>query len=337
MPTLSTEVTELVTGLGMVGFQTIDEALLAHSTALVDIDDAVWNRIRTAMADGQFGSIAQAAWDNGRAFLEAEDGLRNRRPLRIEWRGPNRTPGFDLLPIDLRVDHVFLVSCKYLSHILFNASPPHLFDRLLANRRGSGSTDWYLEVARDAYLAFYASVRHFLESESTLPSDIGDLESPDRELISTQLRGASLPSQLRDPYRRLCSAVSFATAERWRNRLTSVSAREEMLWRLLRIGSAPYYVLGSSTTDSLRLRVQTPWDWRREFALCSFEISGDTNAGQPIVRWRATVLRRATQAQMLIDGHVEVRWSHGRFCGHPEAKVYLDTPHNQVPGYVPLR
>ena len=35
-------------------------------------------------------------------------------------------------------------------------------------------------------------------------------------------------------------------------------------------------------------------------------------------------------------GHVEVRWSHGRFCGPPEAKVYLDTPHADVPGYFPL-
>jgi hypothetical protein len=39
---------------------------------------------------------------------------------------------------------------------------------------------------------------------------------------------------------------------------------------------------------------------------------------------------------MPVDGHVEVRWSHGRFCGPPEAKVYLDTPHQAVPGYFAL-
>jgi hypothetical protein len=32
-------------------------------------------------------------------------------------------------------------------------------------------------------------------------------------------------------------------------------------------------------------------------------------------------------------GHVEIRWSHRPFCGLPEAKVYLDTPHAHVPGY----
>jgi hypothetical protein len=38
-----------------------------------------------------------------------------------------------------------------------------------------------------------------------------------------------------------------------------------------------------------------------------------------------------------ISGHVEIRWSHGRFVGWPEAKVYLDTPHAEVPGYEALR
>ena len=38
-----------------------------------------------------------------------------------------------------------------------------------------------------------------------------------------------------------------------------------------------------------------------------------------------------------VKGHVEVRWSHGRFSGAPEAKVYLDTPHQETPGYSPLR
>ena len=37
-----------------------------------------------------------------------------------------------------------------------------------------------------------------------------------------------------------------------------------------------------------------------------------------------------------VNGHVEIRWSHGRFAQVPEAKVYLDTPQQLVPGYVPV-
>ena len=59
--------------------------------------------------------------------------------------------------------------------------------------------------------------------------------------------------------------------------------------------------------------------------------------GQPMVAWRAVVRERDTRTERAIDGHVEVRWSHGRFAGRPEAKVYLDTPHADVPGYFSLK
>ena len=45
-----------------------------------------------------------------------------------------------------------------------------------------------------------------------------------------------------------------------------------MLWRLLRIGSAPYFVLGSNREESLRLRVGTPWDWRQAFRFRRFDV-----------------------------------------------------------------
>jgi hypothetical protein len=45
---------------------------------------------------------------------------------------------------------------------------------------------------------------------------------------------------------------------------------------------------------------------------------------------------RHSGLEQTIEGHIEIRWSHGRFGGKPEAKVYLDTPHAEVPGYFPL-
>jgi hypothetical protein len=108
-----------------------------------------------------------------------------------------------------------------------------------------------------------------------------------------------------------------------------------MLWRLLRIGSAPYFVLGSSPRGSLRLRIATPWDWRQLYELRAFDVEPRAG-GQPMVGWRAVVRPRAEGDDLVVDGRVEVRWSHGRFAGPPEAKVYLHTPHTQVPGYFPL-
>jgi hypothetical protein len=49
------------------------------------------------------------------------------------------------------------------------------------------------------------------------------------------------------------------------------------------------------------------------------------------------VRTRASGHDIEVAGHVEVRWSHGRFGGLPEAKGYLDTPHHLVPGYFALQ
>jgi len=88
---------------------------------------------------------------NGRSFFAAREGLRGRRPDLIEWKGAVRGSGDEVAPVDLRIDHVYLVSCKYLSNILFNASP-HMSSILcwseVRRRRGRGiGGDWYAEVA----------------------------------------------------------------------------------------------------------------------------------------------------------------------------------------------
>ena len=63
---------------------------------------------------------------------------------------------------------------------------------------------------------------------------------------------------------------------------------EAMLWRLLRIGSAPYFVLGSSAERSLRLRIATSWDWRQHFSSVAIYLEPQ-RGGQPRVGWHAVV------------------------------------------------
>ena len=195
--------------------------------------------------------------------------------------------------------------------------------------------DWYAEVAPDAYQALFALVRRELGTRASLPPHAADLTPgaprraarlPRRRLVTR--RPGRLP-------RRSRVEVGKASADRWRRTLAKRTEAEAVLWRLLRIGSAPYFVLGAQRDRSLRLRVMTPWDWRQAYELKRMDVWGD-DAGQPQVRWQAIVRDRATGEEHTVDGHVEVRWSHGRFGKPPEAKAYLDTPHHRVPGYVTL-
>jgi hypothetical protein len=332
MADVRTTVTEVVTALGMFGFDDVERALERRPDRLRNVDDDVWSALQDAWAAPGRRALFHAALRNGQVFLTARDALRGRCPDVVEWKGAHRAPGDEVVPADIRVDHVYFVSCKYLSRIVMNASPAHLFDRLLAGGHGRRGGDWFAEVAPDEHRALYDSVRKALAGTLPLPDDVGALRAADRRALALALRGG-WPDGATPRYEALAARVAEVSACRWREAYGREPLR--LLWRLLRIGSAPYFVLGASADDVLRLRIATPWDWRSRYDLCEFRVDAG-GGGQPVVRWHAAVRDRETGDDVALDGHVEIRWSHGRFCGPPEAKVYLDTPHAAVPGYFPL-
>lgn len=262
------------------------------------------------------------------------DGLRGRRPNLIEWKGSHRAPGDEVAPTDLRIDHVYFVSCKYLSKITINASPGFLFARLLRGAHGIRGGDWYAETAPEEHQRLYEAVTAELGCDD-LPPKVGALDQAQRKRLSQSL-SAEWPGDTQCLYEQLAEVVAQKTAGLWRKSLVSNGASEAMLWRILRMGSAPHFVLGSSVRGPVRIRVATPWDWRLQYRLRSFDCEAQLG-GQPRIGWTASVEDRHSAVRHLIKGHIEVRWSHGRFSGNPEAKVYLDTPHGDVPGYFPLR
>ena len=330
MPDEKTAVSEIVTGLGASGASTLDSVVGARPMSVLGVDPATWNLVLSAHLEGRHARLFAAAWENGRAFFEANDGLRGRQPLTIEWKGPHKPPGYESLPADLRIDHVFLVSCKYGSDISTNCSPSNLFDRLLA-QRSSGSEPWYAAVAPEAYAAFYADVRAEIEG---LPSSVDALAPAHIDLIRTACQ-RTWPEPLVEPWRAFSFSVAAASAARWRANLGTAAARELMLWRLLRLETSPYFVLGTLRTGApTRYRVATPWDWRQAFKLRTFSISALV-AGQPLVGWQAEVEERESGRSRPVGGEIEIRWSHGRFSA-VEAKLHLKTPAHEVPGYFAL-
>ena len=82
MPALRTEITEIVTGLAMLGEPTLDDALAHRPVELVDVDDATWERLVAARRARTHDHDFLAAWNNGRAFLTARGGQIGRASCR---------------------------------------------------------------------------------------------------------------------------------------------------------------------------------------------------------------------------------------------------------------
>jgi hypothetical protein len=331
MPAIKTEITELATGLGATGLS-IEEAFTSRPSVLRNVPDAIWDRVALAFARGEEGSLFAAAFRNGEALLDAAEGLRGRPPVLVEWKGPHRPPGDNVIPADLRIDHVYLVSCKYLSNIVHNPGPSRLFDRLLMGESRSG-VDWFAEVAMPEYQALYDAAR--ANATLDLPAVVTELSREQQRSLRDSLRDRELPQSMRDPWVTFCAEVSDASARRWAANLTTSAARLRLFWRLVRVCDASYFVLGAAPHTTLQFRVMSAWDWVQAYELRSFDVA-PSGAGQPQVSWAASIRDRERGSEHLVVGHVEIRWSHGRFNGMPEAKVYLDTPHEAVPGYITL-
>jgi hypothetical protein len=336
VPDDRTTVTELGTALGTLGYPDLSRALAGRPEAL-RIGPETWDRLGAIHASGAFAAEFRVAFENGRSMLAAPDGLRGRTPRIIEWTGGRRAPGDEVAPIDLRIDHVYLISCKYESDILANTSPARLFEGLLAISGPWDRSDWFEVVASDELLTLY---RGCLEATGLthFPPSPGLCTKEQHRELRDRLAGRSYPSpDTQAAYARLCATVSRESAERWSRRLDEAGTGPElMVWRLLRIGSAPYFVLGIDRRTGLpvQYRISSPWDWRDEFEVVDFQILPGA-AGQPRVDWscRYRPRRRESLEPWTVAGHIEIRWSHGRFAHPPEAKIYLDTPMDELPGY----
>ncbi len=213
MPSSRTTVTELATGLGMLGHAGLDEALDDRPAEMVSVAPETWGQLQVLRDGGAHAAHFESAFANGAAFFAASEGLRRRRPVTIEWKGSQRAPGDEVAPIDLRVDHVYLISCKYDSKILLNTSPSHLFDELLAGRHGRRSGGLVRgDGARRVRGPLLPGPRR-RGTPAGLPNWAEDLRTEDRKRIGTALK-KDWPEAGADAYASLARAVSTSTAAR---------------------------------------------------------------------------------------------------------------------------
>ena len=202
MPAAKTEITEIVTGMAIAGAASVEDAL--GSRPVANVGSEVWARLAALHVDGRHRVEFAAAWANGQAFLHAAEGLGGRPPRLVEWKGPTQAPGDEVVPADLRVDHVWLVSCKYLSKVLANAAPGRLFDRGLAGGPSRVAGDWYDEVAPEAHQALYAQVRLELGRRASLPPLVADLTPAHRADLRAYL-DAGWSTEAQAAYRHLAA------------------------------------------------------------------------------------------------------------------------------------
>lgn len=129
---------EITTSMGMLRL-TLPEAMSHRPSELVGVSDDAWQQLLQLYDAGRHAKLFATAFSNGRVFARSGRALRQRHPNTVEWSGPFQARWTSAIPADLRVDDVYLVSCKYDSKILHNTSPNRFLDsRLMESSRTAG-------------------------------------------------------------------------------------------------------------------------------------------------------------------------------------------------------
>jgi hypothetical protein len=337
MATDKTKLTELGTAVGLVYDPSAPWPGALESLEVPGIAAEVWQPV--VLPATAVGSTAKdlllRALANGHAFRTQV--LRDRAPEHIEWSGGGKATWTSDIPRDLTVDGVWFIQAKYDSTCVLNTAPGTLVDHLLVDDDAGRRLSWFEEVALRELQAFYTATRGAAPLDH-LPTDVRDLDRSHREELKRWMRGRDHATEREDTaYAEFCRAVSIETTLRWRHRLAAATAAQQtqMLFRLLRIAGGPYWLLGTKGHQPVQRRVTDTRNWRERYELKRFSVV-DAHAGQPQVNWRAEIVERATKERHHVDGYCEIRWSHGKLQGHPECKVQVATPSEELPGYDPV-
>ena len=88
-----------------------------------------------------------------------------------------------------------------------------------------------------------------------------------------------------------------------------------------RLDSNHYTLCGTENSLSFAVEVQDLKNWEDGFELLGVKASALTR-GQPEVLLTFDFFDKKTSNKFSRKIRSEVRWSHGKFCGNPEAKLY---------------
>ncbi len=262
----------------------------------------------------------------------------------LRWLGPEKQSLSVSSAQDLLVCGI-PVSIKANSNVVYNRSPRNLFERVPSGMRPLPRSDnWFFSNnPKDLQLLYQIAANNI--GDHDLPLEYTEFErvaSPkDRKRLQTQI-DSGVPA-FRQTYESMCHSVSKSSADLFNDifaRTFASAERIPMLDGLLevffRLDSVSYILTGIDGGIPFALSVPSITDWRRHWQVINVLGVPDSTSGQCVVVFEFTVEHRQTRKAYVLPFHVEVRWSHGKFCGNPEAKLYKNFLWTDAPFFISI-
>lgn len=339
MATIFTKTTELSVAFGLLGIDPLKSTYNDVAGRLDELDQDTYNVV---IAEFKNAKTYKKLWFVG-------NDIRMKRlggsPIsKVEWMGLDKQRKTVAVSKDLHVkEHNLYISVKTDSDVVFNLSPYNLLQALpTGSPMADKETNWFLQTAPKKYDELYQFVRNSYRDTSKLPLTISDFDkSAGKTRKEVQKWLATLnrwqKSEFKGLYISMCHTVAekssllFSENRRHIKRSQLNSANELILKTFLRLNSTSYILAGLEGSKPFAVEVPDITKWFQEWNFTDITAKADTDRKQCVVDFGLKVTNRRTHEAIELPYHAEIRWSHGKFCGNPEGKLYKDFMWSDVP------
>lgn len=276
------------------------------------------------------------------------------KPIKARWMGPQKTTNASAAAKDLYLvinesAGKIPVSVKDASDILWNGSASRFVEGIWDGELGMDGTrgeHWFLKKAPAEYEAFYLSCGG---PAQTGHATAAEYNKDCRDKKKRKGFAAHAAQEVKKPaagaaYKALCKAVSEASAEAVNGKIEKLKAKSKgkrlaealknQLWEIFRVNSEPYFLCGTEKKDKRKqafvVRIPGKDEWARRFEIRDVKATAKS-AGQPEMLVAFSIFDAEKDATHSFSVRYEIRWSHGKFNGNPEAKIYKTFRYTELP------
>ncbi len=347
MPTKKTEGTELSLAFGLLAIK--------HFTGLNhhEIEGYFTGTLSQEKYQRFLDSLSELEELYGRMY-DVGLAIRANYPLfkglnSLRWEGPNHQAATSAAATDLLAANT-PVSVKGNSNVVLNSSPHNFFIAIPSGRaKAARSSNWFLEQAPTEYKSLYTHIRN--RGCQHLPADVREFEETaskqDRTPIKDLIKNFSPADQetFQHLYKDMCHQVAKASADMFNhifNRSMQGNTRsatlETVVQNFFRIGNTEYILGGIDQKGGgiFAVVIPTLTEWKRSWKITDIRAMPELDRSQSVVH--LIVNYKNTQSNVPYESHfhVEIRWSHGKFQGAPEAKLYKEFAWDQLAFFTSL-
>ena len=267
----------------------------------------------------------------------------NSKDLQVVWTGMDKSNDHGPVAIDLLIEKPQTrISVKENAQLFQNPSPVKVFQNwprgIFAPSRDG---DWFIEVAEKEINEYFKvcdgpqitgfkTVADYYKNVTGVDSKGIKKRKKFTEHV-TSLHERELKNVI-DSYQTMCRKVSSESARifnqniesnlnKAEGKISSNTTLKNLFSFYFKLDNNKYLLCGTENNQAFAVVIDDIETWERKFSIVNINAQA-IGIGQAETLLTFTFYNKTNQSSFEYSIRAEIRWSHGKFCGNPESKLY---------------